>query len=49
MMIAQGVKQKGRIEFTREPPEPWLQILSPGQQALAAHRAVVKADIELDT
>lgn len=49
MMIAQGMKQKGWIEFTGEAPEPWLQILPPGEQALAAHRAVAKAEIELDT
>ena len=48
-MIAQGMKQKGWIEFTRKAPEPWLQILSPGEQALAAHRAVAKAEIDLDT
>jgi DNA-binding MarR family transcriptional regulator len=48
-MIAQGMKQKGWIEFAREAPEPWLQILSPGEQALAAHRAVAKAEIDLDT
>ena len=49
MMIAQGMKQRGWIEFTREAPEPCLQILPPGEQALAAHRAVAKAEIELDT
>jgi hypothetical protein len=48
-MIAQRMKQKGWIEFTREAPEPWLWILSPGEQALAAHRAVAKAEIDLDT
>ena len=49
MMIAQGMKQKGWIEFTIEAPEPCLQILPSGEQALAAHRAVAKAEIELDT
>jgi DNA-binding MarR family transcriptional regulator len=38
MMIAQGMKHKGWIEFTTEARKPWLQILPPGEQAVAAHR-----------
>ncbi|MFY9984556.1 MAG: hypothetical protein WAK31_07340 [Chthoniobacterales bacterium] len=49
MMIAQGMQKKGWIEFTKETSEPWLRILPPGEQALAAHCAVRKAEIELDT
>jgi hypothetical protein len=49
MMIAQGMKHKGWIEFTTEALEPWLQILPAGEQAVAAHRAVAKAEIALDT
>ena len=49
MMIAQGMKHKGWIEFTTEAPEPWLRILPAGEQAVAAHRAVAKAEIALDT
>lgn len=49
MMIAQGMKHKGWIEFTTETREPWLQILPPGEQAVAAHRAVAKSEIALDT
>ena len=43
MMIAQGMKHKGWIEFTTEAREPWLQILPAGEQAVA------KAEIALDT
>lgn len=49
MMIAQGMKHKGWIEFTTEAREPWLQILPAGEHAVAAHRAVAKAEIALDT
>jgi DNA-binding MarR family transcriptional regulator len=49
MMIAQGMKHKGWIEFTTEAREPWLQILPAGEQAVAAQRAVAKAEIALDT
>jgi len=49
MMIAQGMKHKGWIEFTTEAREPWLQILPAGEQAVEAHRAVAKAEIALDT
>ena len=40
MMIDQGMKHKGWIEFTTEAREPWLQILPAGEQAVPAHRAV---------
>jgi DNA-binding MarR family transcriptional regulator len=49
MMMAQKMKHKGWIEFTREPQPPWLQILPLGEQALAAHRALAKSEIELDS
>ena len=49
MMMAQKMKHKGWIEFTRERQSPWLQILPLGEQALAAHRAVAKSEIELDS
>jgi DNA-binding MarR family transcriptional regulator len=49
MMIAQGMKHKGWIEFTTGAREPWLQILPAGEQAVAAHRAVAKSEIALDT
>jgi hypothetical protein len=49
MMIAQRMKHKGWIEFVRVAQEPWLQILPLGDQALAAHRAVAKSEIELDS
>ena len=49
MMIAQGMKHKDWIEFTTEAREPWLQILPTGEQAVAAHRAVAKSEIALDT
>jgi hypothetical protein len=49
MMIAQRMKHKGWIEFVREAQEPWLRILPLGEQAVAAHRAVAKSEIELDT
>ena len=49
MMIAQRMKQKGLIEFAREAEEPWLQILPLGEQAVAAHRAVAKSEIDLDS
>ena len=48
MVIAQGMKHKGWIEFARE-AEPWLQILPLGEQAVAAHRAVAKSEIDLDS
>jgi hypothetical protein len=48
MMIAQRMKHKGWIEFAREAQEPWLLILPLGEQAVAAHRAVAKSEIELD-
>lgn len=48
MMIAQRMKHKGWIEFARE-AEPWLQILPLGEQAVAAHRAVAKSEIDLDS
>jgi hypothetical protein len=35
--------------ITTEAREPWLQILPAGEQAVAAHRAVAKAEIALDT
>jgi hypothetical protein len=46
MLIAQGMKQVGWVEFEKEPLEPWLKILPVGQQALAAHHAITKAEIE---
>ena len=49
MMIAQRMKHKGWIEFAREGQEPWLQILPLGEQVVAAHRAVAKSEIELDS
>jgi hypothetical protein len=49
MMIAQRMKHKGWIEFAREAQEPWLRILPLGEQAVAAHRAVTKSEIELDS
>jgi hypothetical protein len=49
MMTAQRMKHKGWIEFAREAQEAWLQILPLGEQALAAHRAVAKSEIELDS
>ena len=49
MMIAQRMKHKGWIEFTTGAREPWLQILPAGEQAVAAHRAVAKSEIALDT
>jgi DNA-binding MarR family transcriptional regulator len=49
MMIAQRMKHKGWIEFAREAEEPWLQILPLGEQAVAAHRAVAKSEIDLDS
>ena len=49
MMIAQRMKHKGWIELTTEAREPWLQILPAGEQAVAAHRAVAKSEIGLDT
>jgi hypothetical protein len=48
MMIAQRMKHKGWIEFARDAQKPWLQILPLGEQAVAAHRAVAKSEIELD-
>jgi DNA-binding MarR family transcriptional regulator len=49
MMIAQRMKHKGWIEFAREAAEPWLQILPLGEQAVAAHRAVAKSEVDLDS
>ena len=49
MMIAQRMKHKGWIEFVREAQEPWLQILPLGEQAVAAHRALAKSEIDLDS
>ena len=48
MMIAQGMEHRGWIEFARA-REPWLQILPAGEQAVAAHRAVAKSEIGLDS
>jgi hypothetical protein len=48
MMIAQRMKHKGWIEFARDAQEPWLRILPLGEQAVAAHRAMAKSEIELD-
>ncbi|MBV9874901.1 MAG: hypothetical protein JO025_09265 [Verrucomicrobia bacterium] len=49
MIIAQEMKHKGWIEFAREAEEPWLQMLPLGEQAVAAHRAVAKSEIDLDS
>jgi hypothetical protein len=49
MMIAQGMEHRGWIEFAREAREPWLQILPAGEQAVAAHPAVAKSEIGLDS
>jgi hypothetical protein len=49
MLVAQEMSQVGWVAFEKEPlepPKPWLKILPVGQQALAAHHTITKAEME---